>query len=176
MKNAKRFRKYIVDSTTYRYLKYSYRLYNWIIKPIEKELEFQKIRTLVFVPDGALRTIPMGALRDRKAKKYLIEKYAIAVTPGLNLTDPKPIKRTEIKVMMAGLTKSVRGFAPLSNVETEFKEINNSYKCDILKNKDFLVDKFGKTLKNEPYSIVHIASHGEFLEDARKSYLLAWDK
>ncbi len=176
MKNAKRFRKYVVDATSYKYLKYSYRLYNWIIKPIEKELKSQNITTLVFVPDGALRSIPMSALRDRKAKKYLIEKYAIAITPGLNLTDPKPIKRTDIKVMMAGLSKSVQGFAALGNVEKELSEINLSYDCDVLKNQEFLVETFGKSLKAQPYSIVHIASHGEFLDDARKSYLLAWDK
>ncbi len=176
MKNARRLRKHIVDSTTYRYLKYSYRLYKWIIKPIEEELKAQNITTLVFVPDGSLRAIPMGALRDRKEKKYLIEKFAIAVTPGLNLTDPKPIKREDVKIMMAGLTESVQGFAPLGNVEKELKEIKESYDSNVLKNKEFLVDSFGENLKNEPYSIVHIASHGEFLDDARKSYLLAWDK
>lgn len=175
MENARLFREQVVDATEYSFLRYSYRLYNWLIKPIEEELVGQKISTLIFVPDGSLRAVPMAALRDKKSKQYLIEKFAVAVTPGLSLTDPKPIVRQEIKVMMAGLTEGVQGFAPLVNVDTELKEINSSYDCNVLKNKEFLVESFGRLLKETPYSIVHIASHGEFLEDARMSYLLAWD-
>ena len=40
----------------------------------------------------------------------LIEKYALATTPGLDLTDPKPLTRENLKVLAMGLSESVRAF------------------------------------------------------------------
>lgn len=79
------------------------RLYKWLIKPIEKELEQNQIDTLVFVPDGSLRTLPTAMLWD--GKQYLIEKYAIATLPGLSLLEPKPLPRSDFKILVAGLSR-----------------------------------------------------------------------
>ncbi|NJL63881.1 MAG: CHAT domain-containing protein [Methylacidiphilales bacterium] len=46
-------------------------LYNWIIRSFEAELERKHIKTLVFVQDGILRSIPMAALHD--GKHFLME-------------------------------------------------------------------------------------------------------
>ena len=50
------------------------------------------MKTLVIVPDGALRTIPISALHDGKG--FVIERYAVATTPAVALTQvtPAPIK------------------------------------------------------------------------------------
>jgi CHAT domain-containing protein len=55
-------------------------LYNWLIRPIETVLQQEKVETLVFVLDGAFRSVPMAALSD--GGQFLIEKYSIATTPG----------------------------------------------------------------------------------------------
>ena len=39
------------------------KVYDWLIRPFEADLQPQ-IKTLVFVQDGILRSIPMGALHD----------------------------------------------------------------------------------------------------------------
>ena len=49
------------------YLPHARRLYDWIINPVKTELE--NIETIVFVPDGALRNIPMAALYDENQWK-----------------------------------------------------------------------------------------------------------
>ena len=46
------------------YLKPAIRLYDWLIRPLESLFESSSISTLVFVPDGALRTISFAALHD----------------------------------------------------------------------------------------------------------------
>ena len=60
------FRVHLEKRTTSEYLVESRQLYDWLIRRIEPILEQSKIDTLVFVPDGALRTIPMSALHDRR--------------------------------------------------------------------------------------------------------------
>ncbi|NEQ21312.1 MAG: tetratricopeptide repeat protein, partial [Microcoleus sp. SIO2G3] len=55
----------------------SQQVYDLLIRPIEEDLGQSQVDTLVFVLDGALRNIPMGALND--GQQYLLEKYAIAL-------------------------------------------------------------------------------------------------
>lgn len=69
-------------------LKPAQAVYNWFIRPFAEDLERAQIKTLIFVQDGILRSIPMAALHD--GKKFLIQKYAIATTPSLSLTDTTP--------------------------------------------------------------------------------------
>ena len=47
--------------------------------------------------------------------QFLIEKYAIAITPGLELTDPKPISEETRKVIIFALTQSTQAFNNLIN-------------------------------------------------------------
>ena len=71
-------------------------------KPIEPLIRRSQIDTLVFVPDGALRNIPMAALYD--GEKYLVQKYAVAVTPGLTLMEPRPFNKENIILAANGLS------------------------------------------------------------------------
>ena len=168
------FRKRLEKRTTRQYLPHAQRLYDWMVRPLEPELLSSKIDTLVFVPHGALRTIPMAALHN--GKEFLVQKFAMATTPGLSLTDPSPIRREGIKVLLGGLTESVQGFPALINVPTELKSIQELYTNRLLLNSDFRVPLIRQELEHTPYSIVHIASHGEFFENSGNTYILTWDE
>src|SRR5207249_3545355 len=74
---AHEFRINLEKRTTYEYLTQGKQLHDWLIKPLEPLLAKAKVDTLVFIPDGALRNIPMAALYD--GQNYLIEKFAVAV-------------------------------------------------------------------------------------------------
>jgi CHAT domain-containing protein len=102
---ARRFRQALQDDAARRYLQHAQRLYDWLIRPLEASLTSLNIDTLVFVPDGALRMIPMAALHD--GQQFLISKYALATTPSLDLSDPRPIQRHQ-QVLAAGVTASVQ--------------------------------------------------------------------
>ncbi len=172
-KEVRAFRERLEKRTTWEYLPHAQRLYDWLIRPLEPDLISMATDTLVFVPDGPLRTIPMAALHD--GKQFLIEKYAVAITPGLNLTDPHPIRREKIQVLSAGLTDSVQGFPALPNVAGELRAIQNLYGGHLMMNQNFLIRNLEKELRNKQLNIIHIASHGHFESDVRKSYLLTFD-
>lgn len=148
-------------------------LYDWLIRPIESALAASKIKTLVFVLDGSLRNVPMAALSD--GQQYLIEKYSLALTPGLQLLDPKPLQRKTIKVLTAGLAAARQGFAPLENVALELEEIKAEVPTVELLDQAFTSANFRKEMAASPFPIVHIATHGQFSSKAEDTFLLTWD-
>ena len=151
----------------------SQQVYDWIIRPIEKDLANSQVDTLVFVLDGALRNIPMAALHD--GKQYLVEKYSIALTPGLDLMNPQRLVREDIKVLTAGLSESRQGYPALPFVEVELEKIKAQVPSEILLNQDFTETSFENSVEAAPFPVVHIASHGEFSSEAEKTFILTWD-
>ncbi len=132
------------------------------------------IDTLVFIPGGALRTIPFAALHD--GNQFLISKYALAITPGLDLTDPQPIGGQDLKILAVGLTESVQNFPSLPFVAEEIQAIQREYPVtDLMVNENFSVMGLGTALKDEKFTIVHIASHAQFGRDVSDTFLLAYD-
>jgi CHAT domain-containing protein len=170
---ATQFRYNLEKRTTDEYLEQAEQLYDWLIKPLAPLLEDKKIDTLVFVPDGALRTIPMAALSD--GDHFLVEKYAIATTPGLTLMEPKPLSAEKGNLIINGLSESVQGFPALDYVPNEVKKLNALYGGPELMNAKFVQGNVDKEFATDSYSIVHIASHGHFDADARKTFVLTYD-
>ena len=169
------FRTALERRTSRQYLVHAATLYDWLIRPIEPVLDQADTpATLVFVPDGALRTIPFGALRDRESKQFLIEKHPIAVTPSLSLTNPRPIGK-RVRVLAAGISEAVGGYPELQAVESEIAEVRDLYPGNTLMNDEFGVENFRKELASIPYGIVHISSHGEFGGQSSENFLLAYD-
>jgi CHAT domain-containing protein len=80
-----------------------------------------------------------------------------------------------VQALSAGLGVSVQGFPALPFVEEEARSVNRFYGGDLLLNRDFVVSRVESELKDHPFSIVHIASHGQFESDPKKSFLLAYD-
>ena len=167
------FRRLIEKRTTREYLPHAQQLYTWLIRTIEPDLIQQKIQTLVIVPDGVLRTIPFSALHD--GNSFLIQKYAVALTPGLYLTDPRPLDRGKIRFLAGGLTKSVQGFPPLPYVAEEVDSIRTLYQADQLLNQEFRTPVLEQELRESRYGILHIATHGKFSTNADESFLLTFD-
>jgi CHAT domain-containing protein/Tfp pilus assembly protein PilF len=170
---VREFRRKLEKQTTREYLPHAQQLYDWLIRPLEPDLTAVTIDSLVFVPDGPLRTISMAALHD--GQQFLISKYAVATTPGIDLTDPRSIKRENMKALAVGLTESVQGFPPLPNVSTELQSIQGLYGGDLLLNQDFLVSRLEKELRDERFTVVHIASHGRFESNVANTFVLTFD-
>ena len=171
---VRQFRRRLEKRTTREYLPHAQKLYDWLIRPLESDLASFPIATLVFVPDGALRTIPMAALHD--GKQFLVAKYAVGITPSLNLTDPRPIKREDIKLLAVGVTEAVQGFPALPNVSAELQALHTLLGGETLVDKEFLAANLEKKLKDEQFTIVHVASHGEFGNEVDKTFLLTFDE
>ncbi len=167
------FRRLLEKRTTREYLPHAQQIYEWLLRPLEVDLKAFAIDTLVVVPDGPLRTIPLAALHD--GTEFVIQRYAIATTPGLNLTDPRPLNRERLKVLAGGLTQATQGFPPLPHVSIELQTIRTLYGGDQLVNQQFRVGGLEKELKEKPLSVLHIASHGRFEKDVAHSFILTYD-
>ncbi|WP_353571965.1 CHAT domain-containing protein [Candidatus Albibeggiatoa sp. nov. BB20] len=157
-----------------RFLYPAQKLYDWLIRPIEGILEQYTIDTLVVVPDGRLRMIPLTTLHD--GEKFLIEKVAMAITPGLNLVDPHSIDWKNSEVLLVGLSDAVQDYPPLPSVVKELNTIKEITGSDsLIINEDYSIESFRSALESREYSVIHLATHGEFSSDPEHTYLLTYD-
>ncbi|MEL6778677.1 MAG: CHAT domain-containing protein [Cyanobacteria bacterium J06597_16] len=152
----------------------SAQLYDWLIAPIEPALSNSQIDTLVFVLDGFLRSIPMAALYDRQ--QYLVEKYSIALAPGLQLVDPQPLSNKSLSTLIAGLSEPRHGFSALPSVQDEVTQVQQNTDSQVLLNESFTQNNLVDAINNTPYPLVHLATHGQFSSDPAETFVLAWDK
>ncbi|MDH5514875.1 MAG: CHAT domain-containing protein [Gammaproteobacteria bacterium] len=169
----RKFRHKLEKRTTRQYLPHAQILYDWLIRPASESLHAARIKTLVIVPDGALRTIPWSALHD--GSEFLIKNYAVAYTPGLQVTDPQALNREDMQVLLSGLTQSVQDFPSLPYVKDELEHINAIYNGTVLMDQDYHSENLSSALEETPFSIVHIASHGSFDSNPNKTFLLTYN-
>ncbi|GAB1542512.1 hypothetical protein NUACC21_51860 [Scytonema sp. NUACC21] len=149
-------------------------LYNWLIRPAASELAASKVETLVFVLDGALRNIPMAALHD--GQKFLVEKYSIALTPGLQLLSPRSLKQEQLGALVAGLeAERHQGFSALPHVAEEVNQIKSKIPSQILFNQKFTSSAFETKVAAVSLPIVHLATHSQFSSEADETFILTWD-
>ena len=152
-----------------------HQLYTWLLQPAEKYLENSKIESLIFVLDGSLRNIPPAALYD--GNQYLIEKYSIALSPGLQLYELKPLQKTRLNVLTGGLSEERSNFPKLDYVEQELQQIKSHVSdAKMLLNQEFTSDAVEKQVNKKSYSVVHFATHGQFSSNSDETFLLAYDK
>jgi CHAT domain-containing protein len=151
----------------------SQQVYTWLIQPAETDLTQSNIQTLVFVLDGSLRNIPMAALYD--GQQYLIENYSIAITPGLQLFDPKPLGKEQLNALTAGLTEPRHGFPPLNHVDDELEQIQSEVPSRVLLDRQFTTEALQEQM-SQFFPVVHLATHGQFSSNAEETFILAWDE
>ncbi|MEO1429963.1 MAG: CHAT domain-containing protein [Cyanobacteria bacterium J06633_8] len=154
-------------------LKTYQKAYNWLIKPIETDLAANNIKTLAFVLDGSMRNIPMAALYD--GKQYLVEKYSLALSPGLQLMQARKLKADNLNVIAAGLSEARQGFKALPGVQSEVKKISSQVKSTLLVNENFTDNNLAKSIKSTPFSVLHLATHGQFSSNSKDTFILTWD-
>ncbi|MDX2256215.1 MAG: CHAT domain-containing protein [Pseudanabaenaceae cyanobacterium bins.39] len=162
------------DVSSLDYLANAQKLYDIMIRPSAEELQKSQVQTLVFVLDGSLRNIPMAALHD--GQRFLMEKYSIALTPGLQLVDPRPIAKQQISALTGGLTDAQQGFSALPSVTLELQEVKNQLPSTIvLLNSDFTKEKLEQELISTSVPIIHFATHGNFSSQLVNTFLLTYD-
>jgi CHAT domain-containing protein len=99
----------------------------------------------------------------------------VASTPGIDLTDPRPIDRGRVQLLSSGLTRAVQGFPPLPYVAEEIGYIHSLFKGQQLLDTQFVAPRVESELKDGRYGLLHIATHGQFAPDVNKSFLLTFD-
>lgn len=156
-------------------------LYDRLIRPIESELS--GIDTIVFLPDGVLRSVPWAALYDTKTERYLVDRFATANSISIELTAPKAIADVARRVLVAGVSSAVRdeetggilGVA-LPNVERELTFLSGQFGGA----SESLGDNLNRralsgALARDNFTIVHLAMHAKFGGAPRENYVLGSD-
>ena len=77
-------------------------LYRRLIAPLDDLLAQAQVETLVVVPDGVLRLLPLAALYDGRG--WLLQRMAVATVPALSLTAAPRSERRPLRALLAGLS------------------------------------------------------------------------
>jgi len=162
-------------TTTAHFLEPAQTLYDWLIEPLIPHL--QNIKTLVIVPDGALRSVPFAAFHD--GEQFLIETLALATLPNLcfNTLSVLPSQPKSQTILLSGLSKAVQGFSALPCTEYELEILQTLYDeaPQPLLNETFTLRRLQTHLNNKNYTTLHIASHGQFSAHLENTFVLTYD-
>lgn len=142
-------------------------LYNYLIKPIEKDLQQADVKTIIYAPDDRLRYIPLAALYD--GEKWLAQRFIINNITAASLTklESKPDKN--LQILAAAFTKGTyqvkldrENSVEFSGLEFAKVEVENLAKnipgTTVLLDQEFSPNNI--IPKMNDYKIVHFATHG----------------
>ena len=170
---ANAFRQEVQQSQSERYKPYARRLYRWLMAPLEAHLTQAGIDTLIFVPEGVLRSIPFAALLNEDT--FLIERFALGITPGMELTAPAKESDLPDKPLLMGISEQAQGYSALSHVDEELHSIRDEMGGKLLLNSKYTLKNIEKEMQRGKYGIVHMATHGVIDGSASGSFLLTYD-
>jgi CHAT domain-containing protein len=145
-------------------------LYQLLIRPVESY--FNKACVQVFVPDGVLKAIPFAALVSPVTNRYLIEDYALAVSPSASIlaqliTQRETKRRAAESLLLVSnprySQKLFPGLKPLPGTDEEMANLRSFYPglhqlAGEQATKKALIEMMGQ------YAIVHLATHS-FLDE-----------
>ncbi|MGP1387881.1 MAG: CHAT domain-containing protein [Thainema sp.] len=156
-----------------RYLPSAQQLYEWIITPIEPELQAAQIDTLVFCVGGGVRSLPLSVLHD--GQQFLIEKYDVGLIPAFTLTDQRyrPMRTVDVLAMGASEFQTL---GDLPAVPVELSAIaSDIWPGEIYLNDTFTRQNLQQELEQRQFEIVHLATHAEFRSGApSESFIQLW--
>jgi CHAT domain-containing protein len=166
----------IRDPSSEDYLPTAQKLYDWLIRPIESDLEAAEIKTLVFVMSGSLGSVPISVLHD--GKKFLVQKYALATVPSMGLVNLQLRDRRRDSILAMGLTEKMQGFDEIPNVGIEVNTISSQIlQGNAFLNQEFTIANLIKQQQQKNYGIVHLATHAQFLSDtAEGAFIQMWNE
>jgi len=151
------------------------KLYELIIAPIYNDLKHQDVKTLVVASDGAMRLLPFSIFFS-PVDQFLIEEFEVVTIPALHLTRLGKTNRQSPNALLCGITQAHSigkfKFDALPRISKELKTIKGIVPGDILMDEDFSVSNLQSKIKEKKYSIVHLATHGEFGSIPEKTFLL----
>ena len=151
-------------------------LYDWLLAPIEPDLQQNGIDNLMYVLDEGLRTIPLAAMMS--GDRFAIEQYGISILPSVGLLnadfDPTPAKQD---VLTAG-ADHFETLAALPAVPVELGLVGTaSTSAQLLLNEDFSLDNLLKAQQVSPKTMMHLATHAVFNPGAlERSYVQLWNE
>lgn len=150
-------------------------LYEWLLAPIMVELKNQPaLKTLVFVPDGILRNLPMHVLHD--GSRYLIQTFNVVVSPRIELFNPRKVEIPPTFFLGGfGEEQTINDihFDSIQLLTEELVEISMLDDSDYppLINEGFTSNNIKREIQDHKFSVVHLKAHGVFSSDPQETFI-----
>ncbi len=160
--------RYALESPTRDAVTPAQQLYNWLIRPIEADLQQTKAKTIIYSPDLRLRYVPLAALHD--GNQWLIERYSVNNITAASLADLNHIpNRGNLSVLAAAFTEGRYEFQ-VGNRTTTYNGLTHAGpEIEALARlipgtTSRLNQAFNPSLifEMDDYRIIHLATHAAF--------------
>ncbi|NEO82645.1 MAG: CHAT domain-containing protein [Spirulina sp. SIO3F2] len=153
------------------YLPASQQLYDWLIRPLQDELQALEIEHLSIVADEGLRSLPMAALHDGEG--FLVEDYSMGLIPSLSLIDWRYQPLHNATILAMGASEFAEQ-PPLPAVPIELNLITENPNQKYL-NADFTYGNLRSQANQRQFQILHLATHARFRKGAPDAaYIQLW--
>ncbi|NEO44109.1 MAG: CHAT domain-containing protein [Moorea sp. SIO4A3] len=142
--------------------------------------------TVVFILDGSLRNISIAALYDEEQQEFLVQKdYTVTLVPSVQLLKIyREFNAASANVLVAGIKKG-RKFGEPNWSELQIQFFKDflpknfpDYKI-LFDSKEFYEPFYKKyfidAIKSY-YSLIHLATHGEFNSNPKDTFIITDDK
>ncbi len=184
---AEKFREAVIrieDDNSY--LEPAQLLYEWIVKPLEQDLQKRSINNLVFLMDSNLRSIPIAALHDGDDPtnpnngQFLIQKYSVALMPSLSLTNARYIDIRDARMLAMGATKFRDRNLDDLPADFELRTLVDLWQVpgsDYFLDEKFTVENLEEQRSPDNlFRIIHLTTHADFTSgQLSKSFIQFWD-
>ncbi|MBP0000985.1 MAG: CHAT domain-containing protein, partial [Cyanobacteria bacterium SID2] len=156
------------------YLQPAQQLYEWTIEPILPDLEASNVNTILFSMPAGLRSLPIAGLHD--GEQFLVEQFSLSLIPSLGLVDTRYRTLQNTGILAMGASEFGGNLAPLPAVPVELTTVTQEWwSGEAFINEAFTRENLVEQRRRHGYSIVHLATHGEFLS-FEDSYIQLWDE
>ncbi|MBD1835125.1 CHAT domain-containing protein [Cyanobacteria bacterium FACHB-472] len=143
------------------YQEQSQQIYNWLVAPLKNDLQAQGIQNLVFVMDVGLRSLPLAAMQN--GQRFLIEDYSVGLMPSMSLTDTRYVSIKDLPVLAMGASEFPNTeLQPLFAVPVELGNVKTIRGGNTFLNQNFTIDNLKLQRRQQPFGIVHLATHASF--------------
>lgn len=183
------FRQALQNANVEGYQHIAEQFYDWLIKPFRAELE--RIRqqvgrelTILYVPDGVLRYVPLAALYD--GEHWLVEDFQIDNLTASSLTvfGSSREQSGPLRVFIGALTDTHQNYSvPIGDQTYSFAGLK--YARPEADNIAGLITNSVQHLDNDfnpdtiltmnDFDIVHLATHAQFIPDNPESSFILFD-
>jgi CHAT domain-containing protein len=164
------------------------KLYEWMIEPVQNDLENLGINNIVFLMDEDIRTIPIAALNNGEG--FFVEDYSFGIMPGLTFPDARYVNLKNSHLLISGVGKASlapaneaqRSFGDLRGVDIEVEQILSTWpeqRVRVISNEESTFSSFLALRQDFLPQIVHLATNGGYYEandNEFSPYLLFWDR
>ncbi|NEP60994.1 MAG: CHAT domain-containing protein [Symploca sp. SIO2G7] len=163
-----------ITSRPHRYLPPAQQMYQWLVAPLEEELQASDVENIVFIADVGLRSLPLAALHSGEG--FLIEDYSVGLMPSISLTDTRYQNVQNSQVLAMGASEFAN-HRSLIAVPVELSVITERlWQGKSFLNKGFTLDNLKRQRSQKPFGIIHLATHA-FFEPVvpGDSYIQLWN-